>query len=157
MCPNRLEAISQTGGCADARDFYDYLCNRVTVRFIPKSAMNREEETIELDLSRRMTYDRWAAKVGERVGVDPTHIRFYSVNMANGSPKAVVRRAPTSTLQQVLTSPYGAYGGAVRGPTALFYEVLDLSLSELETKKALKVVWLSEGISKEASRFGIEP
>ena len=32
---------------------------------------------------------------------------------------------------------------------ALFYEVLDLSLKEMEQRKAIKVTWLPEGLLKE--------
>ena len=105
-----------------------------------------------MDLSKRMPYDRFAAKVGEHLKVDPTHLRFFTVNATTGNPKAVVRRSPTASLLHILTAQYGTYGNSMRGHThALCYEVLDLSLSELETKKSLKVVWVSEGISKEVS------
>lgn len=38
-------------------------------------------------------------------------------------------------------------------PDALYYEVLDTSLSEYETKKTLKVTWLIDGINKEVRVF----
>ena len=132
----------------DAREFYDYLCNRLTVRFVPKHAVDREQEAFELTLSKRTVYDRVAAKVGERLGVDPTHLRFFTVNMTTGNPKTVVKRNLSLTLLQMLTPPYAVYGAARIG-SSLFFEVLDLSLSELETKKPLKINWITDGISKE--------
>lgn len=146
-----MASITETGGYVDARDFYDYLCNKLTVHFIPKVSSNREEQTFDLDLSRRMPYDRVATKVGEYLKVDPTHLRFCTVNATTGNPKTVVKRSPTMTLHHILTSQYANYGAAARVSNSLFYEVLDLSLSELESKKLLKVVWVSEGISKEVS------
>lgn len=96
-----------------------------------------------------MSYDKFAAKVGEHLMVDPTHIRFWTVNATTHNPKAAVRRTPTTTLQGILTQQYGAYGTSMQLTSALYFEILDLSLNELETKKPLKVTWLSEGISKE--------
>ncbi len=34
---------------------------------------------------------------------------------------------------------------------AFYFEVLEMSLAELDTKKSVKLTWLSEGITKEAS------
>lgn len=136
-------------GIVDVREFYDYLCHRVTVRFAPKTSQHREEESFDLVLNRRMSYDQFSTKVGEHLKVDPTHIRFWTINATTNNPKAVIRRTPTMNLHQVLNPQYGSYGTSAQLPNALYYEVLDLSLSELETKKSLKVTWLSEGITKE--------
>lgn len=32
---------------------------------------------------------------------------------------------------------------------AFYFEVLEMSLAELDTKKSIKITWLSEGITKE--------
>ncbi|KAI9847957.1 MAG: hypothetical protein M1837_001474 [Sclerophora amabilis] len=144
-----LAAITQNGGYADAREFYNYLCNRVTIQFAPYVSHNREEETFDLVLSKKMYYDQFSAKVGEHLKVDPTHIRFFAINAQTHKAKPPVKRTPNTTLQQILTPQYGSYGNANQLPNALYFEVLDLSLSELETKKPLKVTWLSDGISKE--------
>ena len=45
---------------------------------------------------------------------------------------------------------YGALNVQAKND-ALYYEVLDMSLAELDTKKNVKVTWLSEGITKEVS------
>lgn len=34
---------------------------------------------------------------------------------------------------------------------AFYLEVLEMSLAELDTKKSIKVTWLTDGISKEVS------
>lgn len=150
LTEQEVSSVQQTEGHMDAREFYDYLCNRLTVRFVPKHAVDREQEAFELTLSKRTVYDRVAAKVGERLGVDPTHLRFFTVNMTTGNPKTVVKRNLSLTLLQMLTPPYAVYGAARIG-SSLFFEVLDLSLSELETKKPLKINWITDGISKEES------
>lgn len=102
-----------------------------------------------MELSTRLTYDQVAERVGERLGVDSTHLRFYTVNLQTGNPKVAVKRNPTQTLQQILSPPYASYSSGNQRQDSLYYEVLDISLTELDTKKSLKVVWLTEGISKE--------
>jgi len=47
----------------------------------------------------------------------------------------------------MLTTTY--YSNTTISPNSLFYEVLELSLTELETMKTLQLYWLAEGIVKE--------
>jgi ubiquitin carboxyl-terminal hydrolase 7 len=131
----------------DTKDFYDYLLNRINVRFIPR--LEPEQPTFSLTLSKKMTYDQFAAKVGEQLQVEPTHIRFTTIN-PSGKPKITVKYNQQTTLNAVLfPGPY-AYGTAsAQKPDALFYEVLEMSLKELEQRKAVKVTWLPEGLTKE--------
>lgn len=131
----------------DARQYYDYLLNRISVKFAPLKP--DDSETFDLTLSRKMTYEQWTTKVGEHLNVDPTHIRFAPVLQNSGKPKPFIKRNATQNLQQILTSQYSAYGYAAHRPDALYYEILETSLSEYETKKIIKVTWLPDGISKE--------
>lgn len=134
----------------DARDWYDYLLNSRLVKFCPhpKQQQPHNYEMIDLHLSTRLVYDQVAARLGEKIGVDPSHLRFFTVNASNQNPKSPVKRHPTQTLLQILTPQYGTFTNAQRSD-ALFYEVLEISLSELDTKKSVKITWLSEGITKE--------
>jgi len=143
--------ISQKGDYVDAKEFYDYLLNRTMVQFHPRFASSQEKDTFSLELSRKMPYDQYAAKVGEKLDVDPAHLRFWTVTVSNGNPKSAVKRNTGHTLSQTLTPQYGMYG--VTPPSALYYEVLDFPLAEMESKKAIKVSWLTEGIMREVSLF----
>lgn len=131
------------------KDFYEYLLNRTRIHFLPKYAPPDEENSFTLDLSKRMTYDQFASKVGERLGVDPTHLRFTTVHAASGKPKAPVRRATINVLAHIMSSTLNYSNTRDQKSDALFYEVLEMSLSELETRKNVKLTWLSEGITKE--------
>jgi ubiquitin carboxyl-terminal hydrolase 7 len=53
------------------------------------------------------------------------------------------------SLRQIL-NPMGSntLNSNQRGD-ALYFEVLEMSLAEMDTKKSIKVTWLSEGITKE--------
>ena len=62
-----------------------------------------------------------------------------------------MRRTAGMTLHSMTTSQTGIYGqttGLLR-PDILMYEILDISLAELETKKQIKLNFLTEGITKE--------
>jgi ubiquitin carboxyl-terminal hydrolase 7 len=145
----RVSTIKSTGGCATATEFYDHLLNRITIRFSPRIGQNDLWPYFDLDLNRKMSYDQFAAKVGEHLKADPTHIRFMTVNATNGNPKITVKSNNNSSLHQIMFPVYGSFSNSNQRPDALYYEVMELSLRELETKKNLKVTWLGEAMSKE--------
>ncbi|KAL9613274.1 MAG: hypothetical protein Q9167_002183 [Letrouitia subvulpina] len=148
LSEREASAIAQTGGYTDAREFYDYLLNRIIVKFLPKFATDHDEESFTLALSRRMSYDQFSAKVGEHLKIDPTHLRFTTILASSGKPKAPVRRNQGLNLSQILLPQMNAYNNSQR-PDALSYEILEMSISELETKRNLKINWITEGITKE--------
>jgi ubiquitin carboxyl-terminal hydrolase 7 len=111
--------------------------------------LKQQGDDFTLTLSRKMTYDQFSKKVGEHLNVDPSHLRFSPVLATNGKAKQPIKRNINQTLFQILNGQYGSYGYSMHLADALYYEVLDTSLSEYETKKTLKVTWLAEGINKE--------
>lgn len=96
-----------------------------------------------------MTYEQFSAKVAEHLGVPATHLRFAPVTVSTGKAKTWIKRSVAQTLGQILNSQYSAYGYAAHRSDALYYEVLESSLSEYEMKKIVKLNWLPDGISKE--------
>jgi hypothetical protein len=137
----------------DAKLYYDYLLNRITVTFAPLKANDGDE--ISLVLSRKMSYDQFSKKVGEALSVDYTHLRFAPVIATTGKPRAYIKRNPNQnaqTLQNILFGQMGAYAINNIRQDALYYEVLETSLSDFESKITLSVTWLPEGISKEVSQ-----
>src|SRR5579862_2785107 len=147
---HRCTALAQAGKYVDAREIYDHLLNRIMVRFCPKTQRTDEDQTFTLELSKKMSYDQFSSRVGEHLGVDPTHLRFTSVNPTTGNPKLVVKRNSCRDVAQILSPQFNQYSNTQLS-NQLYFEVLELSLSELETKKNIKIIWLSEGITKEVS------
>jgi ubiquitin carboxyl-terminal hydrolase 7 len=146
----RSSALAAAGKNIDVRDFYDLLLHKITVKFAPKTGDDSPE--FELDLSKRMNYNTLAQKVADHLGpdVDPSHIRFCPVNASSGRAKAPIRHTTPHNLGTILVPGFNTYGAAMnQRQDALYYEVLEVSLSELETRKAIKVTWLPEGLSKE--------
>ena len=158
-------AIRQTNptACLDAPAFYDFLMNRLFVNFSPKSINNlqlrtEDDVTFQLALSKKDTYDALAHKVADYLSsksdtpIEPSHIRFTTTNIQSGKPRAVVKRSQNSTVNHILlgNNGYGTYGySPSQAPDHLFYEVLEMSLTDLEQRKIVKVTWLTDGIQKE--------
>ena len=141
--------MDSAGNYTDAPKFYDYLVNKVTIHFRDRNQPDSEEHHFTLELSKKMLYDQFAAKVGEHLKVESSHLRFSCMTAASGKPKMPLKKTVNQTLSGILNPQYAAYNSAPIAPDSLFYEILEISLSELETKKPLKITLLSEGISKE--------
>ncbi|KAG8854609.1 hypothetical protein FRB91_003318 [Serendipita sp. 411] len=114
--------------------FYDFLQNRVIIHFRPKDEQSMDEG-FDLTLSKKMTYDMMSQKVGDRLKHDPSKLRF-TTTQPNGQPKLVLKRSLNQAVAEIIQPTYLAH----QTPTIL-YELLDVSIAELETKRSLKVVW----------------
>ncbi|KXX73450.1 Ubiquitin carboxyl-terminal hydrolase 21 [Madurella mycetomatis] len=145
------EGIKSGDRFEDAREYYDFLLNKRTVGFHPHPQKCDAETypAFQMVLNSRISYDRLSEKIGERLGVEPTHLRFYTVNASSGNPRNAVKRGQNQTLHSILVpAGYGQLNMNQRNDE-LFFEVLDMSLAELDTKKSIKLTLLSEGITKE--------
>lgn len=151
LSDKEISQITAAGGYVEAKEFYDYLLNRINVEFVPRLAEATELPTFSLTLSKKMAYDQFASKVAEHLKTDPSHLRFTTVSNA-GKPKLAIKYNANSTLNNILfPGPYNYSASTTQRPDAMFYEVLEMSLKELEQRKPIKVTWLPEGLSKEAS------
>ncbi|KAK0549532.1 ubiquitin-specific protease ubp15 [Tilletia horrida] len=116
--------------------FYDFLQNQIKVLFKPRFEDVEPRTEFEVTLSKKMTYDMMAAKAGERLKHDPFKLRFTTANGPGGTPKTVLKRTANQTVSDIVSPSY------VQGQASLlYYELLDVSIIELETKRTLKVYW----------------
>ncbi len=135
----------------DAREYYDFLLNKKTVKFHahPQKCDAQQYPAFEIVLNAKMSYDKLSEKIGERLGVPATHLRFYTVNASSGNPRTAVKRSQNQNAHNILNpTGYGQLNMNQRND-ALYFEVLDMSLAELDTKKNIKITFISEGITKE--------
>ncbi len=77
-----------------------------------------------------------AAKVAEHLKHDPIKLRFTSSNL-NGTPKSILKRS----LNQIISDIMGPVNHNSAPSAVIFYERLDVSIVELETKRSLKIIW----------------
>ncbi|KAK0873290.1 ubiquitin-specific protease ubp15 [Friedmanniomyces endolithicus] len=164
---------SKPTACLDAPAFYDYLINRIFVTFTPKLTSPQQnfevrkegDEKFTVALSKKDNYDALAHKAAEQLSlvttasIDPSHLRFTTANAQTGKPRTLVKRQAGTTVSTILFGTSGNYGGgysynssaAAQAPDHLFYEVLEMTLTDLEQRKAIRVIWLSDGINKETA------
>ncbi|KID87115.1 Peptidase C19, ubiquitin carboxyl-terminal hydrolase 2 [Metarhizium guizhouense ARSEF 977] len=134
----------------DAREYYDFLENKRTVRFHPHPSRCDQNQypPFDLVLNSKINYDTLSERVGSYLSIPSTHIRLWTVNATTNNPKAPVRRGTNPSLRQIL-NPMGNSLNSSQRADAFYFEVLEMSLAELDTKKSIKLTWLSEGITRE--------
>lgn len=133
LSPQDIESLVDPS-LASVAQYFDYIRHRLVVTF--KHRVSREKETpmkdIELVLSKRMTYDKVLQKLGSIIPWNPLKIRLSS----SVEGKHHLRRGPTYTLQEMLQQ---AFFTSNNPASVLYFELLDIELAELETKKFLKI------------------
>lgn len=82
-------------------------------------------------------YLQVAQQVGDHLKYASNKIRFTASTGQNGQPKSILRRHSSHTLAEMIQPGY-----AQTPSNLLFYELLDVTLTELETKKSVKVTWM---------------
>lgn len=88
-----------------------------------------------------------AHRVGDFLKQDPLKIRFTSSNPQNSQPKSIIKRALNQSVADITaTNYYSSHPNVI-----VYYELLDISIVELETKKSLKVVWTGRNNKEEVS------
>ena len=154
----QITSLNNAGLAPDAHKFCDTLLNRLLIHFSPKNPSSPSSDklqgngTFDLMLSKKTTYDQLALKVAEHLRVEASHLRFSTVNATTGRVKSPLRRNLNQTLWNVLRPyPHNSYSTSGQREDSLIYEVLEMSVTELESKKSLKVTFLTEGITKEES------
>ncbi|PWN30800.1 putative ubiquitin-specific processing protease 21 [Jaminaea rosea] len=125
--------------------FYDFLQNQIKVLFKPRSEDAEYKQEFEMTLSKKMTYDTMANKVADRLKHQPLMLRFTTGNGPNGTPKTVLKRTANQTVSEIVSPSY------LQGQASLlYYELLDISIVELETKRSLRIYWTGAHNKEEA-------
>lgn len=128
------------------KDYFEFLQNRVVVMFKPKELDPRlpeeQNQEFDLELAKKMSYDTVAERVAQRLGADPLKLRFWAQHTPTSAQKMVVRRSQSGTLSQML------FGSHAQASSTLFYEILDITVAELEQKRSMKVTFLEPGLKE---------
>ncbi|KAI9319606.1 hypothetical protein BX666DRAFT_1914369 [Dichotomocladium elegans] len=128
---------------ATVREYFTGIYNRVVVRFKPKADKRGPEVSLTID--RRSTYSAVAKELAKELDADPQKILFISANLITKQPKDPLPFSPRMTLETMVPSlPLpGEYLQSVHlesiPPPFIYYEILDVNLADLESKRSLKV------------------
>lgn len=78
-----------------------------------------------------------AQRVAEYLRWDWLKLRFTQSNGQSGSPKSIIRRQANLNVSELVQPGYMATTANL-----LYFELLDVSIIELETKKSLRITWV---------------
>jgi len=81
--------------------------------------------------------------VAQHLNTDPLKLRFTTAYSSSGAQKGVIKRTTAQTLSEMLQTAYSP------SSQVLYYEMLDISIVELETKRFLKIIWLGNTVKEE--------
>ncbi|OAQ27058.1 hypothetical protein K457DRAFT_1805530 [Linnemannia elongata AG-77] len=152
LTQKETEELEQRKLRATVPQYFDYIHNRLMVEFKPKTDNDAHLPTFLVELSKKNTYDEIAAVASAKLEIDPLFVQFTSSSVG-GVPKKVILKDTKLSLEEILSPGY------VQGneKTTLFYQKLDMSIVELETKRMFKVTWLSPTLKKESTHEMLLP
>lgn len=137
-------AYDQYSDLPTVKDYYKDLYYRVEVIFCDKSVPNDPGFSIELSL--KMTYDQIATAVAQRLGTDPYLIQFFKPTGGyRDNPSGPIRCNFEGTLKDILVYY------KMKQQKKLYYQLLNIRINELESKKQFKCVWISSKLKEEVS------
>ncbi|CAG8434848.1 2439_t:CDS:10 [Funneliformis mosseae] len=139
LTDKEIQEHSLAGRIHNIIQFYESLTLRIVVSFKPKLK----------DRDPKPEFDLVAEQVAAHLRTDPLKLRFTTAHSTSGTPKNVIKRTTNQTLSEMLQ--------AYLTPSShlLFYEMLDISIVELETKKFFKVTWLGNTVKEEEHKIDI--
>lgn len=123
--------------CENAPQYYDFLNNRVRVSLVSRAD---ESAVSSVWVSKKDSYDVLAGAVGATLGVPGSHLRLYITN-SDGMPRLAIK-SNSGSVATVFQANYVTTHNPL-----LAYDVLDMSLAELETKRNVHVVFLRNGLN----------
>lgn len=125
--------------CQNPQEYYDFLNNRVRVNLVSRQDPEDEDSCISLWVSKKDSYDGLAAAVGDILAHPGSHLRLYVTN-SDGSPRASIK-SNSGSVSAIFSANYVTTHNPL-----LAYEILDMPLAELETKRNVQVVFLRNGL-----------
>lgn len=121
--------------------YYQYLKNRFVVQFRPKNRIESSADRVfELEMSKQYSYDQFAARVAKELSItDPYKIRFMINQSGGDTPKSYLRGNQTSTMNEIISQNFYRTNYS---PLVFWYELLDVSILELENMRTMNVTLL---------------
>ncbi|CAG8641467.1 16190_t:CDS:10, partial [Cetraspora pellucida] len=133
LTEQQVQEHTAAGRIYDIPTFYESLVMRIMVQFKPKYKVRDQEPEFELILNKKYTYNEVAKRVAAFLNMDPLKLRFTTAHPTTGTYKAVIKSTAKQTLSEMLQTT-----DLPNSANLLYYETLDISIIELETKKFFK-------------------
>ncbi|EPX73668.1 ubiquitin carboxy terminal hydrolase Ubp22 [Schizosaccharomyces octosporus yFS286] len=127
---------------ATAAKLYDFMANRVVITFRPRFIDQESILEFELVLDRRIKLVKLCEELAEKLNTYADHIRLTTCSPLAYAANMVVPNNPNITLYEIM---HASEEDTVSN--ILFYEIMNVSLSDLDKKRLLRVTWLFEGLA----------
>ncbi|XP_054712852.1 ubiquitin carboxyl-terminal hydrolase 7-like isoform X1 [Uloborus diversus] len=124
-----------------AKEYFRDLFHRVEITFCDKTIPTDGGFTIELSL--KMNYDQMANAVAQKLNTDPYLLQFFKAQNYRDGPGAALRCTYDGTLKDLL--------GVIKAkqPKKIYFQQLNIKVSELENKKQFKCTWVNIKLKEE--------
>lgn len=122
--------------------------NSVEKTLALQGARENHKTGFTFQLSKQSGYGTVAAKVGAKLSVDSAYLRFYTFNLATEGPGQPIRRGGPEgeSLASMLGTTALNPNPSVPAKGILYYEILTVSLAELERRRCFVVQWSGGGM-----------
>ncbi|RCH93495.1 hypothetical protein CU098_000880, partial [Rhizopus stolonifer] len=156
MSQKEMDEATKNGHIASVPDYYASLYNKACVLFKPKPNVNNSKhDEAKLVLNRTANYNMIATQLADELGVEATKIRFTSSHPITNQPRDIIPYKPTTRLQDMLLNlpkpqEYLQFVNFDHiSPPMLYYEILDVDVADLESKRSIEVVIIGPTLRKE--------
>ncbi|KAI9295768.1 cysteine proteinase [Neoconidiobolus thromboides FSU 785] len=131
--------------------YFENLSNQVVIAFKDKAVTSNVNQVdtktdIILSLNRKLTYEEFVGILASKLKVDPLKLRLYTPNGARSLLSTPVSYAPQTLLENILR-----YNYMYNQPCIVYYELLEVTIVELESKRNVQVIYLGDSIKDETT------
>jgi len=124
-----------------AKEYFKDLFYKVEVNFCDKN--KPLDPGFTLELSQRMNYDTLAKRVAAYLNTDPCLLQFFKTISYRDGPGQPLRCNFEGTLKDIIQFV------RPKQVRRVYYQHLQISISELENKKQFKCIWISSNLKEE--------
>ncbi|KAI8985250.1 hypothetical protein BDB01DRAFT_721890 [Pilobolus umbonatus] len=146
------EDMIKKGMITTVPDYYAHLDNQMYVVFKP---LKEKKEEIRLMLDKTYSYEIVAKRLAQELKVEATKIRFISSHPINQLPRDIIHYRSNIRLNEMIPSSLKSidYTQTLNFDHAhlpiLYYEILDVNLVDLESKRSIDVHVIGSNLRKE--------
>lgn len=127
-------------------NFFDSLSQQIHVLFKHKPNQNVQLDDHHFKLSRQSKYSNFSKLLADKIGTDPLKLRFYATTGTNASSLTPVVYNPDTVLQEIIHAPTAPNVALY----TVYYELLDVEITQIELQRYINVVWVGESVKDAA-------
>ncbi|CAO3694083.1 unnamed protein product [Rhizopus stolonifer] len=154
MSQRETDEVLKTGHVASLPEYFTSLYNKVMVLFKPlPSVINKQE--VKIILNRTADYTSVAKALAKELEADANRIRFTASHPITHQPRQTITYKPTLRLEEMMSNlpkpnEYRLFVGFEKMNTpSIFYELLEIDIADLESKRSIEVNVLGSNLRKE--------